>query len=155
MHRNILLYTLVALAFVASPLCLGQQQPDIRRVMTAAEFKKAGLDRLTPEELTALNSWFGRYLVRLYNSVTSDDKVPTTGTITPAAVIETQMDGDFEGWDGETLFKLANGQIWQQASYAYTYHYAYRPKVLIYKNGATYRMKVDGVTETISVKRIK
>ena len=65
------------------------------------------------------------------------------------------MDDEFQGWDGETIFKLANGQIWQQASYAYTYHYAYRPKVIIYKSGTVYRMKVDGVESTIQVKRIK
>lgn len=29
---------------------------------------------------------------------------------------------------------LDNGQIWQQALYAYTYRYAYRPKVLIYRS---------------------
>ncbi len=53
------------------------------------------------------------------------------------------------------MFKLANGQIWQQSSYAYTYHYAYRPKVLIYKAGAVYQMKVDGVDDAIQVKRLK
>ena len=60
-------------------------------------------------------------------------------------VIETQIYDTFNGWDGETIFKLGNGQIWQQSSYAYTYHYAYRPKVLIYKSGSVYRMTVEGV----------
>jgi hypothetical protein len=38
---------------------------------------------------------------------------------------------------------------------AYTYHYAYPPSVLIYKSGSTYMMKVDGVDNEISVKRLK
>jgi len=72
------------------------------------------------------------------------------------AVIETQMDDEFEGWDGETVFKLANGQIWQQKEYAYTYHYAYRPKVLIYRSQAGgWKMKVDGVERAIGVERLK
>jgi hypothetical protein len=70
-------------------------------------------------------------------------------------VVESYIDGNFTGWDGETIFLLTNGQIWQQASYAYTYHYAYRPKVLIYRSGNVYKMKVDGVRQEIYVKRLK
>ncbi len=72
------------------------------------------------------------------------------------AIIETKMDGEFEGWDGETVFKLANGQIWQQSEYAYTYHYAYRPDVLIYPSKfGGWKMKVDGVERSIGVERLK
>lgn len=70
-------------------------------------------------------------------------------------VIETCIEGEFEGWSGETIFLLCNGQIWQQSSYAYTYHYAYRPKVLIYRTTGGYKMKVDGVSSTIYVRRLK
>ena len=28
--------------------------------------------------------------------------------------IRTHIDGDFRGWSGNTTFKLANGQVWQQ-----------------------------------------
>lgn len=71
------------------------------------------------------------------------------------SAIETNIDGEFEGWEGETIFKMRNGSIWQQSSYAYTYHYAYAPEVLIYsKNGTTY-MRVEGVDSEIQVKRIK
>ena len=71
------------------------------------------------------------------------------------SVIESQIDGEFEGWEGETVFKLMNGQIWQQASYDYTYHYAYMPDVLIYETSGGYKMQVDGVGETIFVTRIR
>lgn len=71
------------------------------------------------------------------------------------SVIETQIDGEFEGWEGETIFKMMNGQIWQQSSYAYLYHYAYSPQVIIYKSSGGYIMKVDGVAETINVVKLK
>ncbi len=71
------------------------------------------------------------------------------------SVIESQIDGTFEGWSGETVFKLTNGQIWQQSSYAYTYHYAYRPAVTIFPSGGGCKMKVEGVSDSISVKRLK
>jgi hypothetical protein len=69
-------------------------------------------------------------------------------------IIESQIDGDFNGWNGETIFKLTNGQIWQQSSYAYTYSYSFMPKVIIYKVGKLYKMQVKGVTSSIYVKRL-
>ena len=92
-------------------------------------------------------------ICKLLSSAISAKNSPGAGP-TPS-VIETQIDDDFEGWDGETIFKLSNGQVWQQAAYAYTYHYAYRPKVLIYLSGSAYRMNVEGVGSTILVKRLK
>lgn len=72
------------------------------------------------------------------------------------AVIETKMDGEFTGWEGTTVFKLANGQIWQQTEYAYTYRYAFRPDVLIYRsNAGKWMMKVDGIERAIGVEQIK
>lgn len=70
-------------------------------------------------------------------------------------VIESRIAGEFTGWSGETIFELANGQIWKQSSYAYKYRYAYRPKVLIYRSGSAYKMHVDGVQQSINVVRLK
>lgn len=70
-------------------------------------------------------------------------------------VIETQIDGDFEGWEGETIFKMMNGQIWQQSSYDYTYHYAYSPEVLIYEFNGSWIMRVEDLDETIEVIQLK
>ncbi len=70
-------------------------------------------------------------------------------------VIESQIDGDFEGWEGETIFKLTNGQIWQQSSYSYTYSYSFMPKVMIYPAGGGCTLKVDGVSDTITVRQIR
>jgi hypothetical protein len=75
------------------------------------------------------------------------------GVTEGAIVAQTCIDGDFEGWEGETIFVLCNGQVWQQASYEYMYHYAYRPEVLIYRTDSRYRMKVEGIDQTIEVIR--
>ncbi len=69
-------------------------------------------------------------------------------------VIESQIDGTFEGWDGDTKFQLKNGQIWQQVSYSYTYHYAYSPRVIIYSTGGGFKMMVEGMSQTIYVRRL-
>jgi uncharacterized protein YjlB len=71
-------------------------------------------------------------------------------------VIETRIEGDFNGWEGETVYPLVNGQIWQQSSYHYHYHYAYRPEVMIYPSGGGYKMHVKGDSDQeISVRRLK
>jgi len=72
-----------------------------------------------------------------------------------AGIIESQIDGDFEGWEGETIVKLMNGQIWQQSEYYYHYHYAFMPKVLIYRSSGGYKMKVDGIEKSVGVIQLK
>ena len=79
--------------------------------------------------------------------------LPHVGTTSD--VIESSINGTFNGWDGETVVKLMNGQIWKQSAYHYEYHYAYMPKVLIYKSDTRYKMLVDGTDEAVSVERIK
>lgn len=70
-------------------------------------------------------------------------------------LIESHIEGEFHGWEGDTIFKLDNGQVWQQANYAYKYTYKYHPSVTIYKSDGRYEMQVDGMDDKISVKRIK
>lgn len=68
--------------------------------------------------------------------------------------LKTQIDGEFEGWEGETIFKMLNGTIWQQSAYSYIYHYAYMPDVLIYRKNGTFYMRVEGLDQEIAVKQI-
>ena len=70
-----------------------------------------------------------------------------------SAVIRSRIDGDFNGWEGETIYRLQNGQIWQQASYYYHYHYAYSPKVTIYEDSGVFKMIIEGDSgQPVSVK---
>ena len=123
----------------------------IEQVMTPQEIQETGVGTLSLQQRNALNRWLLNYTVRVLSSAQTA-KQPATGC-TPA--IETTMDGEFNGWEGETIFKLANGQIWQQAEYSYTYSYSYRPDVTIYQTRAGCRLKVEDEDETILVKRIK
>jgi hypothetical protein len=60
---------------------------------------------------------------------------------------------EFNGWSGDTIFELQNGQIWQQNKYQYKYFYAHRPKAVIIRVGSKHIMTVKG--RSIRVKRIK
>lgn len=123
--------------------------PDQQRLM--------GIQKLTAEEKERLRV----YIVSLYLQGFEQGKAsgvavtPTAAVRSTSSVIESKIDGDFEGWEGETIVKLANGQIWQQAAYHYEYHYAFMPDVLIYRSGGEYKMKVDGTDEAVVVTQLK
>ena len=71
------------------------------------------------------------------------------------SVIESRVDGDFEGWTGETIVRLASGQIYLQTEYYYTYHYAFNPRVIVFQSEFGLKMKVDGVDKAIGVRRLR
>ena len=76
--------------------------------------------------------------------------------IAPPSGFESKVDGEFNGWGGETIVPLLNGQIWRQTEFYYQYSYAYMPKVIVYRSGDGYKMKVDGEWDsgtTAAVKR--
>lgn len=67
--------------------------------------------------------------------------------------IKSKIVNDFNGWSGDTIFELQNGQIWKQAQYKYNYFYAYRPDATIAKIGSNYILNVKG--KSIKVTKIK
>lgn len=73
----------------------------------------------------------------------------------PPQIIESRIKGEFSGWQGETIFKLMNGQIWQQIDGRYKYKYKYSPKVIIFRSGKGYEMQVENVDGRIRVQRLK
>lgn len=66
---------------------------------------------------------------------------------------QSRIHGPFTGWHGDALFKLANGQYWIQAEYKYNYRYMYRPAVVITQSGLGFQMAVEGMDESIRVRR--
>lgn len=142
--------TMSFLAGVALPLP-GQETPTappIQQLMNVEQLRATGLTKLNAQELAALNTWLNTYTQAVL-------AYAATQEASASSVVESRIDGEFTGWEGETIFKLLNGQIWQQSSYAYKYAYKYSPRVLIYKSGSSYRMQVDGVDGTIAVRRLK
>ncbi len=67
-------------------------------------------------------------------------------------VIESSIDGEFKGWDGDNKYKLRNGQTWKQDEYKYEYKYAYCPEVMICNIDGSYIMFVEDTH--VRVKRI-
>jgi hypothetical protein len=68
-------------------------------------------------------------------------------------ICESRIDDEFQGWDGDNYYQLANGEIWQQAQYKYSYHYAYRPNARILSDGSRFFLEVEEMSEPVEVKR--
>ncbi|MCF6320102.1 MAG: hypothetical protein L3J83_12650 [Proteobacteria bacterium] len=71
--------------------------------------------------------------------------------------IHSSIVGEFKGWQGKNIFKLANGQIWKQAEKTSFYiPKRTNPKVTIKpKSLRTWALYVDGFGRGVKVKRIK
>ncbi len=78
---------------------------------------------------------------------------PKTEYLPTSDYIESYITSDFDGYDYGNIYKLANGQTWKQVvPYIYIYIWI-MPKVIIYKDGLVYKMKVKDLKE-ITVERI-
>ena len=93
---------------------VGQQKdfPGIQKLMTAEEFARAGLDKLTPAQVRALDDWLVRYTAgEAYVVQTTSEEVRAA---VPEFRLEARIMPPFNGWSGQTLFRLDNGQAWRQ-----------------------------------------
>lgn len=90
----------------------GKDFPGIERLMSAEDYARAGLGKLTAEERAALNAWLVRYTAGEAAVVAETSKEVREAAVEVAIVA--RILPPFEGWDGKTLFRLDNGQVWRQ-----------------------------------------
>jgi succinylarginine dihydrolase len=146
MRTSRLLVACAAVLAVAAAAAEGPVQ--LRESMSAADFHRAGLHKLTPAELTSLEVWISHYVSQA--TTTQSKQEAETG-----ASVESHIKGEFAGWEGDTVFVLDNGQVWQQVEYDYEYHYAYHPEVTIVRTRSGWVMKVEGMSKVIGVERVR
>ena len=149
----------VVLTLVSVPLCglVWADGPDIRKLMTPEEFEAAGLDKLSPAEIEALNRWVVRYTAHEAPEVRRQDVVvKAEAAKADEAGIKTRIAGEFTGWDGDTIFRLQNGQIWKQRLDGRWHYSADSPEVELHKNlMGFWVLKVVETDKSIGVKRLQ
>jgi hypothetical protein len=121
--RRILAASLLSfsLALAVSPV-QAQEFSSLEERMSARDFREAGLEKLSPEELARLNAWLAA------NGLAAPAAVATAtplGTAPPAEdrrgfrerldtrEISARVAGTFTGWAGVTEITLDNGQVWR------------------------------------------
>ena len=152
------IFFLVLLSYVGT--AFAQQDSDISldRLLTQEQQRAIGVQKLTKEERARLRTQMLKMYVSGYEAGKKEgieQAGRSTASQQSTSVIESQIDGKFEGWEDETVIKLMNGQIWQQTGYYHRYHYSFNSEVLIYQSGSGYKMKVDGVDRAVGVRRLK
>jgi hypothetical protein len=69
--------------------------------------------------------------------------------------IESNIVGRFKGWSGNTVFTLANGQVWRQAASGYFETNLQDPAVVIKRLAIGYLLTVQNDGDTVFVVRVK
>lgn len=130
--------------------------------MTGKEFTDAGLGKLTPEELRALNAWLRAHSVATLDEarvVQGDTRGFEDSTMSEldGSDISTRVVGSFSGWDGNTVFKLENGMIWKQnESSTFAIEAVENPPVTLERGAfGVWRLSVDGYNRKVKVERIQ
>lgn len=146
----------VLLACTLALPVLADQDPDVRSLMTPEEFSAAGLGKLSPAEIEALNRWVVRYtagdapVMRAHSEVVREEIKRTD-----AAVMRSRIVGEFRGWYGDTVFRLENGQTWKQRLAGKWYHRADSPEVELRKNVMGYWvLRVVEADRSVGVVRV-
>jgi len=81
-------------------------------------------------------------------------EVPVAAEIPTA--ITARLQGEFRGWDGKTIFRLNNGQVWQQrVGGKYRSPTLVDPEVELVKGRFGYYMEILSSGRSVGVKRIR
>ena len=112
------LFAPLAAAFLIAGVAWAEEQSgDIEKIMSPAEFKSTGLDKLSPEELERLNAWLKGY--RETTIQVAEKAAETKATKEGRRKIDvlvSRVVGPFYGLTGNTIITLEDGTKWKQAN---------------------------------------
>jgi len=162
---------LLATLFALPALALAQGAPPLQQAMSGEEFKAAGLDKLSPQELARLNAWLDR-------------RVEQQASVAVAAAVEQARDegrrevveknrgffhfgsqepieasivGQFDGFGSRKRYTLDNGQVWEQVDSATLAGVRRTNPAVRIRPGAlgAWWMRVDGHNTQAKVQRVE
>src|SRR3954469_17140860 len=146
----------VLLAYVAAATAA---QPEVsgsvKEMMSAEEFKAAGLNKLSADELQKLDAWLQGY--RQVTEQAAEKKATARASRTKMDLIVSRVDGSFQGLTGRTIIRLEDGTVWKQANA----EDRYRSKVTDHPAAAVmhgvfgYKMRLEGGTQEFYVDPVR
>lgn len=172
MLRGMKSHVVVLLAWLAAGSSSVAAEGFLKNLPTD-QFVAAGLNKLTAEELSRLEA--------LIDQRDAAMEMPLAGEKTEAKVngpgwlralvtlqetserpdgaeaIASRLAGDYDGWSGKTVFKLENGQVWQQVGAGERIDDKRSgPAVRIYPGMmGVYWLEIEGVRERVKVRPVK
>jgi hypothetical protein len=122
----------------------------IKEMMSPEEFKAAGLNKLSADEIQKLDAWLQGY--RQVTEQAAEKKATAKASAESHAKMDllvSRVDGTFQGLTGRTIIRLEDGTVWKQANA----DDRYRPKVTDHPAAAVihgvfgYKMRIEGTQE--------
>lgn len=126
---------------------------DIQDSMTAQEFKAAGLDKLSENELKNLNAWLQGYRQKAETKAAevavTEAKKKSKSLFSGEAILSRVDDGNFAGVTGHSVIKLEDGTVWKQVNPDdhFKAQVSNHPPVRINHGTFGYKMHIVGVPE--------
>jgi len=126
---------------------------DVQDSMTAQEFKAAGLDKLSEEELKNLNAWLQGYRQKAETKAAevavTEAKKTSKSVFNGEAVLSRVNEDNFAGVTGHSIIKLEDGTVWKQANPSDRFHaqVSNHPPVKVSHGAFGYKMHIVGVPE--------
>lgn len=158
LHVSLALAALLALAPAA------HAQPPVEQQMTPEQFKAAGLDKLSAQELANLNAWLNNTLeVETTKAANlAKDKVETENrgflSFGKTDPIVGRIVGEFRGFAVGRSWTLDNGQVWEQidaASLAGVRKIEPQVRITPSVMGSKWYMQIEGYNTRAGVRRVK
>ncbi len=118
----------ISCLMIAALFILGSARPawaadqvlsgSIKEMMSPEEFKAAGLNKLSSEELEKLNAWLQGYreTTEKVTEKKTEKRVAAIQSFFHHDPIVSRVDGSFAGLKGHTVIKLEDGTTWKQAN---------------------------------------
>jgi hypothetical protein len=155
-YRSALMpYLMLSLLLILGSLagvCLAQENSSasIQQMMTPEEFKAAGLDKLSSEELQKLDAWLQGYRQTTEKKASEvAEKKASSIARTKLDMLVSRVDGSFEGLKGRTVIKLEDGTAWRQANSEDRFRSSVtdHPGAVVNHTVFGYKMRIEGTPE--------
>lgn len=146
--------------------------PGLKAILSAAEWKRAGLDRLSPDEIGVIDAALIRQqagaTAQLQTELAKARTVAATPAASPSLMSRFGLPLFDEGewrtmpplrakvvkWEGGNRFRLDNGQVWEGHE-AITYDLPGKDIEIQARPHGQYALVVDGVNTTLRVMRLR
>jgi hypothetical protein len=137
----------------------------VEETMRPEEFKAAGLDKLSEDELQHLDAWLKGYRQSTQKKAAEKAQVQAQEEIKKATEKATEeskktamtrfdssvsrVDGTIEGLKGHTIVRLEDGTVWKQANADDRFRATNQdhPAASVLRTSFGYRMRIEGMPE--------
>lgn len=165
--RHLMVAVLIA---CAAPAAFAQQT--LEQQMTVEEFRAAGLDKLSAEELANLNRWLQGKVQQEASAAAGqaaeqareeereqarlEAETASAGRAGSNEVIQSSIAGEFTGFGRGQRYTLENGQVWEQIDAARLDGVNVTSPQVTIRPGAFggWNMRIDGYNTRARVKRV-